>query len=407
MSVNEWRPALFADKFRQTDADPPVTQWEELLQAEQSFTHRVVTAIARRSWLSRLLGVPGHLGSPSGWTLAEREARAHAIADTRLAQIIGRFPRRHDASQSVEEPRPGLPALGPLLDREIDQALELLTTMAFEEVQRRGWHLQPNHTHWPLNDLQFLRANPQLWADPKVPGGIDWDIDGQMEFAKRLSAHAHELADVASGPPERTGDFTWGQGFEGLDAYGYYGLVRELQPARVVEVGIGVSSLVLARALECNEQKCDVTLIDPGPPWHVLGELPESWQVMPSLVQNVDAEVFSKLQAGDIVFYDGSHCVRTASDVNWMLFEVLPLLQPGVWVHIHDLSWPRDYAEEWIFDEGLSWNEQYFVQAFLMHNTSYEVRLASVMLHHHKGPELENLFPTSVGGASSLWLEKC
>jgi hypothetical protein len=149
-----------------------------------------------------------------------------------------------------------------------------------------------------------------------------------------------------------------------------------------------------------------VTLIDPGPPWHVLGELPDTWRVEPSILQNVDLEIFSRLEAGDILFYDGSHCLRTASDVNWMFFEVLPRVPPGVWIHVHDVHWPRDYAEQWIFDEGLSWNEQYFVQAFLMHNSSYRPRLGSVMVYHQKGAELEGLFPTNIDNASSLWLEK-
>jgi hypothetical protein len=179
-----------------------------------------------------------------------------------------------------------------------------------------------------------------------------------------------------------------------------------LQPKRVVEVGIGVSSLLLARALAANEQDCNVTLIDPGPPWHVLGELPDTWRVEPSILQNVDPEAFARLEPGDILFYDGSHCLRTASDVNWMFFEVLPRVQPGVWIHIHDVHWPRDYAETWIFDEGLSWNEQYFVQAFLMHNRNYCPRLASAMAHHYQGDELADLFPTRIDNASSLWLEK-
>jgi hypothetical protein len=89
-----------------------------------------------------------------------------------------------------------------------------------------------------------------------------------------------------------------------------------------------------------------------------------------------------------------------------MFFEVLPRVRPGVWIHVHDVHWPRDYAEPWIFDEGLSWNEQYFVQAFLMHNPSYRPRLASAMAHHYKGDELRDLFPTRIDNASSLWIEK-
>ena len=76
------------------------------------------------------------------------------------------------------------------------------------------------------------------------------------------------------------------------------------------------------------------------------------------------------------MFYDRSHCVFTGSDVNWVLFEVMPRLAEGVSVHFHDIFWPYDYSTHWILDEGLTWNEQYFLQAFLMHNDAWRVRLA-------------------------------
>jgi hypothetical protein len=97
--------------------------------------------------------------------------------------------------------------------------------------------------------------------------------------------------------------------------------------------------------------------------------------------------------------------VRTGSDVNWMLFEVLPRLSPGVWVHFHDIFWPHDYLEPWIFDEGLSWNEQYFLQAFLMNNEAYRVRLAAAMLRTFK-EGLLNDFEGDTTAAGSVWLEK-
>jgi hypothetical protein len=325
---------------------------------------------------------------------------------TSLAKVTTRVVGDRTDPSPVRRKQGSLPAVGPLLDREIDKALALLTSMAFEEVQRRSWHLQPNHFYWPLNDLQFLRDNMELWAEARLPAEIDWNIDDQFELAQRLATYAPELEDVREGPPRELGEFTWDLAFSGLDAYAYYGLVRDLHPKRIVEVGIGASTMLLKRALAHNQERCNVTLIDPGPPWHTLGNLDPDWTVRAQIVQDVDLDVFSSLRSGDILFYDGSHCVRAGSDVNWMLFEVLPRLAPGVWVHIHDLSWPRDYSEDWIFDEGLSWNEQYFVQAFLMHNRAYRVRLASVMLHHHKGSSLESLFMRDVRNASSLWIEK-
>jgi hypothetical protein len=284
--------------------------------------------------------------------------------------------------------------------------MELLATMAFQEVQRRGWHFQPAHFYWPLNDLDFLRGNRELWTKPKLPPEIDWDLDAQLELAMRLSGYSGELADVRGGGNPAPGEFVWGHAFDGLDAYAYYGLLRELRPSRVVEVGAGISSALLKRATALNDNSSEVTLIEPEPRWNILGELPKHWQVVPSLVQDVDLDVFRQLGAGDVLFYDGSHCVRTGSDVNWMFFEVLPVLHPGVWIHVHDTFWPHDYWPKWIFDEGLSWNEQYFVQAFLMHNDAYRVRLSASMVHHHKREKLEDAFPGDISHTGSLWIEK-
>lgn len=105
------------------------------------------------------------------------------------------------------------------------------------------------------------------------------------------------------------------------------------------------------------------------------------------------------------MFYDGSHCAGAATDVNWMLFEVLPRLATGVWVHFHDIFWPHDYPPEWIFNEGLSWNEQYLLQAFLMHNSDYRVRLAIAMLRRDRWRDLTTLLPPPLAGAS-VWIEK-
>ena len=415
MTVNEWRPAKFASHFRKQDPEPPVDRWEAVLRAEQTVSHQLLTALGRSTRIRRVLRIPDpDLGSGS---LAEREQRVNAIRSTALARGLervlgsdgrGPLPKPEPVPGGPETGRPetGLPSVGPLLNREIARSLAVLSGMAFEEIQRRGWHLQPNHFYWPLNDLAFLRENPRLWTEAKLPLEIDWDVEGQLELAHRLAQYSGELADVRDGPGVRPGEFVWGEAFTGLDAYAYYGLVRDLRPSRVVEVGAGMSSNLLARGLAANGKSCEVTLIDPGPRWAVLGELPENWRVVPSLVQDVDPDVFARLQPGDVLFYDGSHCVRTGSDVNWLFFETLPRLAAGVWIHIHDIFFPRDYWDQWIFDEGLSWNEQYFVQAFLMHNSSYRVRLGAKMLHHYERSSLEKWFPSNIEDAGSLWLEK-
>jgi CBS domain-containing protein len=300
---------------------------------------------------------------------------------------------------------PSFPSVGPVLDSEIDAALHLLESMPFEELQRRGWHLQKNHFYVPLNDVPFLREHPELWTRSKVPEGVDWELDEQLQLLERLAAYADELDDVPD-TPTKPGQFVWNNDvLPRGDAYAYYGLIRELKPKRVIEIGAGWSSLVLGRAIAANDQPCEVTLIDPEPPWKVLGRLPRGWKMLDSPVQVVDRRLFEKLEPGDVVFYDGSHCMRTGGDVNWVFFDVLPRLAPGVWIHAHDLFWPWDYPPMWVLDEGLSWNEQYLVQAFLMGNTAYRVRLAMSMLAAVRRPDFRALLPEgAVGG--SLWIEK-
>jgi hypothetical protein len=107
------------------------------------------------------------------------------------------------------------------------------------------------------------------------------------------------------------------------------------------------------------------------------------------------------------VFYDGSHCARAGSDVNWMLFEVMPRLADGVWVHFHDIFWPGDYPAPWLLDEGLSWNEQYVLQAFLMHNEAWRVRLAVLLLRSARKQALAGMSdPRWPYFGASVWLEK-
>jgi hypothetical protein len=299
-----------------------------------------------------------------------------------------------------------MPPVDAALDAEIDKAIEVLRAVPFEELQRRGWHFQPNHYQWPLNDIPFLREHPELWVGRRIPAEIDWDLDGQLELVESIVPYLDELADVPEGPPTHAGEFVWDNpSFQRGDAYAYYGIVRRLGPRRVIEVGAGWSTLVLARAIARNSGSCEVTLVEPNLQKDVLGELPAAWAVEEDLVQFVDTTIFEALEPGDVLFYDGSHCVRTGSDVNWIFFEVLPRLSPGVFIHIHDLAWPWDYPVPWVVDEGLSWNEQYLVQAFLMGNRLYRVRLAVSMLPLIQRDDVKALVAKGAKGGS-LWIEK-
>jgi hypothetical protein len=76
-----------------------------------------------------------------------------------------------------------------------------------------------------------------------------------------------------------------------------------------------------------------------------------------------------------------------------------------VWIHFHDVHWPQDYPAQWVLNDGLTWNEQYILQAFLMHNAKYRVRIAMAMLRRLRHADLRAVFPDRPFGWS-VWIQK-
>ena len=73
-------------------------------------------------------------------------------------------------------------------------------------------------------------------------------------------------------------------------------------------------------------------------------------------IQNIGIERFLELNQGDMLLIDSSHVVKTGSDVNHILFNILPSLKSNVYVHFHDIFYPFEYPTHWVY-EGRAWNE--------------------------------------------------
>jgi predicted O-methyltransferase YrrM len=362
MSAEDWPPATFTAPIRgNTLGHTAAERLQKTAAHEASIAFRITKAVSRVPIVGRLIGVPRD--APGQWKpVADRTAeverirraplyrRIESLRSSDLYERLWRSRVRGEEPPATPPPAPTAehaPAAEPLVTRfeaqYVDEALEFLRRVPFQELQRRGWHLQPNHYYWPLNDVRFLREHEDLWHDRGLPRGIDWDLDGQVAFARELATVYHELDDV-----EHEGSrnalakrITFDNGsFSGADACAYYGVVRTRQPRRVVEVGGGWSTIFLAHALARNDRPAAVTLIEPEPDPRLLKRLPHDWDIQKSLLQFADLTVFERLEAGDVCFYDGSHVARTGSDVNWFFFEVLPRLAPGVLIHVHDISGP-------------------------------------------------------------------
>jgi pterin-4a-carbinolamine dehydratase len=275
-----------------------------------------------------------------------------------------------------------------------------------------------NHTWVPVGHFYSpIVAVSELQADAEklfAPGlhemrEVDLRIDEQVALVRELAQYYGQedfpLKQRAGRRYHLDNEY-----FPYGDAFGYYALLRHLQPKRVVEVGAGWSSAVL---LDTDERflgnGIDCTFIDPYP--DRLRSLMTAadfarTRILQRRLQDVDLAEFARLQAGDVLFIDSSHVAKTGSDVLHALFQILPALAEGVWVHFHDVHANFEYPREWV-EEGRSWNENYFLRAFLMHNRDWAVRLHAATLAECVAEQLLPLVPAvgqNVGG--SLWLQK-
>jgi hypothetical protein len=110
-------------------------------------------------------------------------------------------------------------------------------------------------------------------------------------------------------------------------------------------------------------------------------------------VENVGARFFSELQENDILFIDSSHVIRPQGDVLFEYLELIPILNKGVIVHVHDVFSPRDYLKEILVDKVRFWNEQYLLEAFLSQNNNWKIMGALNYLSHHHYEKLKLVAP--------------
>ena len=270
----------------------------------------------------------------------------------------------------------------------------------------------------PLPVLEDIAATRGRWDRPSALAGLKIDVDA---MAVRLFDMADRWEDDFQA---NAGDYTanqqagFGPGYPPFDARTLYYVLRDQKPANYLEVGSGLSTYYATLAAKQNAEDgrpMQISCIEPYP-FDALKGLP-GIDLMTAFVQDVPVERFEALDAGDLFFIDSSHALKVDSDVAYLFLEVLPRIQPGVIVHIHDVPFPYNTpfpADYWMFGERwpIYWNEAMVVQTFLAFNDSFEIELSTPLLRHHDEARLAERFADYVpvrddlNPPSSLWLRR-
>ena len=246
---------------------------------------------------------------------------------------------------------------------------------------RRGVLPVPVHFYQPVPDLGELEKR-DVWNQRTKLVGVNFRAEQQLELLKELGRNfGNECQWPAEAPSNECDFFVNNGGFSFGCAAATHSIIRQYHPKRILEVGSGNSSKVIAAAVqrdrvERNWKGTDYTVVDPYP-HPVTGKLDGISEVIASKVEEQPFTLFETLGANDILFIDSSHVCRIGSDVNFLFLEILPRLAPGVIVHVHDIALPYEYSKSYATNPRFRvfWNEAYLFQAFMCFNSEFEVLL--------------------------------
>lgn len=288
----------------------------------------------------------------------------------------------------------------------------------FPIYEARGLHMTPAHFYQPVPTISEI--DDAVWSAESEMVGIDMNLDDQEKtvdgWAKK---YLEEYRSLGTRKFEAKLDnirrqFLDRPGYRGIDGFLYFSMIRSAKPHRLIEIGAGGSTLLSILASAINEEEgghaTEIISIEPYPQQFVRDAMRGRAELIEKRVETVPLSLFEKLGESDILFIDSSHVVKVGSDVVYEINEILPRLNKGVSVHVHDICFPFNYSKKWIVDEHKFWSEQYMLQAFLSFNRKFAVTWCSAFVHakrpeifrrHFSAYKLSELEP---GFAGPIWM---
>lgn len=257
-----------------------------------------------------------------------------------------------------------------LVYRKIGSHKMKLSTILLKKI---GIFPLTNHYYEPQFNFNNLKYN--LNKRRNLPG-VDLNIKNQLSLLENLK-YQKELInlDLEKKSPH-TKFYIDNNFFERGDAEVYYQIIRYFKPKKIIEIGSGQSTLIGLEAIKKNKIEnqtvTNLTCIEPYEnKW--LEKL--NIEILRKKIEDVDLELCSSLERNDILFIDSSHMIRPQGDILREFLEILPSLNSGVIIHVHDIYTPRNYPERWLKKENRFYNEQYLLEAMLDNSNRYSVML--------------------------------
>jgi hypothetical protein len=277
--------------------------------------------------------------------------------------------------------------------------MRLLNTLlhgTFVVGQNFRFDLLPRHFYSSIPDYRELRHNTR-WKQPASMQGISGsETAAQVAFLRECCAPAlgavaqskqvHHVACADNGA----------EGFGRVEADFLFCFVVNKRPAKVIQVGAGVSTSVILQAAALAGYAPEIVCVDPWPTAY-LRLLANQGRIRLAIerAQETEIEDLTDLAHGDLLFVDSTHTVKPGSEVNRIILDVLPRLPVGCYVHFHDINFPYDYPPG-LMNTVFFWSESSLLRAFLIHNMRCKIAASLSMLHYAEPRELKLLLPSYI-----------
>ena len=245
---------------------------------------------------------------------------------------------------------------------------------------------EPFFNHKTLTeDFSKIRNLPSI--DFRVQEQLD--LLKSFKFQKDFQSFLDSEADLKTLRSFSITNGSYGAG----DAEILFNFLRLKKPTKIIEIGSGNSTKVIEAALKLNIKEGSnpkFTCIEPYKPWL---KSTEHIKILRSKLEQTSLDWTKELSDGDFLFIDSSHMIRPQGDVLYEYHEIIPMLNPGVFVHVHDIFSPRDYPETWLKTDVKFWNEQYLLETLLSNSNRYKVIASLNYLAKDYFEELKKVCP--------------
>lgn len=296
--------------------------------------------------------------------------------------------------------------------KNLNQQVDTLTEEAKnlnQQVRKQG-AFPAGHYYSPIPTEEEVIAYVK---SRKMPSsnliGIEMNERSQYELLNEYTAFYQDLPFSTEKTPGSRYYYenSW---FSYSDAIFLYSFLRKNKPKRIIEIGSGFSSAVMLDTIDrFFPERPEITFVEPYPD-RLLSLFRnndiEQVRLLDKKIQDVSPEVFLALESGDLLFIDSSHVVKCGSDLQLLMFEILPRLKAGVFVHFHDIFYPFDYPSDWL-TEGKYWNESYILRAFLSYNSEWSIKFFNTYAHFAFGDLIKEKMPLCAKNeGGSLYIQR-